>query len=178
MTQNNSGRHGPAIRPARFGPRVRNTALVLGLLLCALMAHAPRPAAAHGQHSIPLEFNAAACYGLVQDAGRHIAWARWEQGLPVEKTRSAVLRGDTPSWAVDLENDWIGDAYEWRASSEQIQQWAAELGSVDDLPSAQQLSVHETIAIWMRRIGRECAQRAANAPATAHVMRVNLPVMQ
>jgi hypothetical protein len=96
----------------------------------------------------------------------------------MEKTRSAVLRDDTPSWAVDLENEWIGDAYEWRASTEQIQQWAAELGSVDDLPSAQQLSVHETIAIWMRRIGRECSQRAANAPATAHVMRVTFPVMQ
>jgi len=28
----------------------------------------------------------------------------------------------------------------------------------------------------MRRIGRECSQRAANAQPTAHVMRVNLPV--
>jgi len=117
---------------------------------------------------VPQEFNPAACYGLVQDAGRQIAWARWERGFSVEKTRSAVLRDGTPEWAADLEQDWIGDAYEWHASDEQIRQWAAELGSVDNLPSAEELSVHEAIAIWMRRIGRQCSERAAHATASVN----------
>ena len=147
---------------------MHSTGAILALWLCALMAQAPRPAAAHGQHGVPQEFNPAACYGLVQDAGRHIAWARWEKGFSVEKTRLEVLREEGPSWASDLETDWIADAYEWHASDEQIRQWAAELGSVDNLPSAEELSVHEAIAIWMRRIGRHCSERAAHAAASAN----------
>ncbi len=54
--------------------------------------------------------------------------------------------------------------------AELIRQWAAELGSVDDLPSAEGLSVHETIAIWMRRIARRCGERDAHAGASAHLI--------
>jgi len=131
---------------------------------------APRPAAAHGQESPTPEFNAVACYQLVQDTGRRIAWARWEQRFPAEKIRSAVLRDSTPTWAVELVKEWVTDAYEWHPSDQQVQQWAAELGSVEDLPSADRLSVHETIAIWMRRIGRQCNERDTDALASAKLI--------
>lgn len=155
--------------PVRGGRSIGNTGFLLGLLLCAFMAQSSRPAAAHDEEeSASPEFNPAACYQLVRNAGRHIAWARWEQQFPVEKTRSAVLREATPEWAVDLEKRWISDAYEWRASDEQIWQWAAELGSVDDLPSADQLSVHESIAIWLRRIARQCKQQDTHTAAAVN----------
>jgi len=92
----------------------------------------------------------------------------------VEKTRSAELHDGTPVWASRLVREWIADAYEWHASNEQIRQWAAELGSVDPLPSAEQLSVHEAIAIWMRRIGRQCGERTAHADVSANLLRNEL----
>jgi hypothetical protein len=66
--------------------------------------------------------------------------------------------------------EWIADAYQWRANEEQIRQWAAELGSVDDLPSAERLSVHETIAIWMRRIARQCGEPDKHAKIGANLV--------
>jgi hypothetical protein len=98
-----------------------------------------------------------ACYQLVQDAGRMIAWARWEQGMAFETVRAAELRRNKPAWMIDLVQGWIADAYEWRATDEQVLQWARELGNAEDLPHADRLTVSETIAIWMRRIARQCA---------------------
>jgi hypothetical protein len=105
------------------------------------------------------QFTPAVCYALVQDAGRMIAWARWEQGFSLEKTRSAPFPEHTPSWMIDLVQDWITDAYQWQATDEQILQWASELGNVQNLPRANQLNSHETIAIWMRHIARQCGAR-------------------
>jgi hypothetical protein len=113
---------------------------------------APMPK--HGDISQP--FSPVACYQLVQDAGRMIAWARWEQGLSLEKARSSGFRAGTPDWMVDLVQTWISDAYQWRATDEQIREWAAELGNVDNLPGADQLSAHQSIAIWLRRTARQC----------------------
>jgi hypothetical protein len=177
MTLNRGNEGRPASIAARLsssvqgGRPIRNTGILLGLLLSVFMAQAPRAEAANSQEGAPPEFNAAACYRLVQDAGRQIAWARWEQRFPVDKIRSAVLRDGTPSWATDLVKYWITDAYEWEPSDQQIQQWAAELGSVDHLPSAEQLSVHEAIAIWMRRLGRQCGERAVHVDASANLLR-------
>jgi hypothetical protein len=107
------------------------------------------------------QFSPTVCYELVQDAGRMIAWARWEQGFSLEKTRSAPFPANTPPWMIALVQDWITDAYQWQATDEQILQWASELGNVEDLPHPAQLSRHETIAIWMRHIARQCAARSA-----------------
>jgi len=147
---------------------IPNTGILLGLLLLSSFLAQPRAASARGDDGAPPEFNAGACYQLVQDAGRLIASARWEKGLSLEKTRSAKFRDVNPVWGNSLVQDWIADAYQWRASDEQVRQWAAELGSVDDLPSAEALSVHETIAIWMRRIARRCGERDVHARAPAN----------
>jgi hypothetical protein len=138
---------------------------MLALLLGVWFAQWPRPALAQEYGPPPPEFSSTACYGLVEAAGRSIAWARWEQHLSLNQTRSAPFRPDTPAWVIDLVNGWIDDAYQWRATDQQIRQWAAELGSVEDLPSANALSVPETIAIWMRRIGRHCNERDERAGA-------------
>jgi len=174
MTQNRAAECRPAsttgrrISAVRNRRPTRNMGILLALLFSASMA--PRPVAAHDQESVAPDFNAVACYQLVQDTGRRIAWARWEQRSPVEKIRSVVLRDGTPSWAITLVKEWVTDAYEWQPSDEQVRQWAAELGSVDHLPRAEQLSVHEAIAIWMRRIGRQCSERAARADASAKLL--------
>jgi len=70
---------------------------------------------------------------------------------------------------IDLVQGWIADAYQWRATDEQVRQWAAELGSVDNIPSAEALSVHETIAVWLRRIARSCNERD-HARASANLV--------
>jgi hypothetical protein len=59
----------------------------------------------------------------------------------------------------DLVQEWITDAYQWQATDDQILQWASELGNVQDLPHADRLNVHETTAIWLRRIARQCQAR-------------------
>ena len=66
---------------------------MLVLLLMIWFAQ-PRPAVAHG-YEPPAEFSVAACVGLVQAAGRPIAWARWEKHLSLDKTHSAPFRADT-----------------------------------------------------------------------------------
>jgi len=149
---------------------IRNTGIFLGLLLVSAFLAQPRAASARSDDGAPPQFNAVACYQLVQHAGRPIAWARWEKGLSLERTRSAKFRDGTPVWAANLVQEWIVDAYQWRASDEQVRQWAAELGSLDDLPSAEALSVHETIAIWMRRIARRCGERDVHASAPANLI--------
>jgi hypothetical protein len=156
-------------RSSERGGFVLNAGIALALLLVACMAHSPA-AFAHAYEPAPLEFSAGACYRLVQEAGRPIAWARWEKGLSLEKTRSTGLRDDKPAWVIDLVRGWISDAYRWRATDEQIRQWAAELGSVDNLPSVETLSVHETIAIWLRRIARLCDERDVHASASANLI--------
>jgi hypothetical protein len=144
-----------------------NRAMVLAFLLGFCLVPCAPVASAHMNEPPPPDYTAAACYGLVQNAGRAIAWARWEKGLSLEKTRSAPFQASTPGWAIYLVKGWIDDAYQWRPTDEQIRQWAAELGSVDDLPSAEALSVHEKIAIWMRRIGRQCDGRDVHAGTSA-----------
>lgn len=116
-------------------------------------------------------FSRPGCYQLVQDAGRMIAWARWEHRLARADLQAMKLEEDTPTWIVTLVHQWIADAYEWRATDEQVYQWAAELGNTERLPRATQLSKHETIAIWMRRIARQCdgpSPYAAAEPGSAN----------
>jgi hypothetical protein len=149
---------------------VRNICLLLTCMLAAPLAHA---GSGRGHDRQPQDFNLVACYQLVQHEGRMIAWARWEEGFSLEKTRSGGFRDGTPAWMIDMVRAWIADAYQWQATDEQIRQWAEELGNADDLPSAQRLTTHETIAIWMRRIARHCdgrqAQLRAHDPAVARL---------
>jgi len=128
----------------------------LALLLYAVLTGSARADPMEGSRPAPYQFTTGACNQLVQDAGRMIAWARWEQGYSLEKTRGAQFPAQTPSWMIDLVQAWITDAYEWQVTDDQVLQWASELGSVQDLPRAAQLNRHETIAIWLRRIARGC----------------------
>jgi hypothetical protein len=148
--------------------RALRNALIWGpmLLLCTFLAPLAHAESARGHGNVPQTFNVVACYQLVRHEGRMIAWARWEEHFSLEKTRSGQFGEGTPPWIVDTVQAWITDAYTWSATDEQIRQWAEELGNADNLPSASQLSVHETIAIWMRRIGHSC-NRQAEASASA-----------
>jgi hypothetical protein len=127
-------------------------------LCCSLLAPAAF-ADPEGPRDTPAEFTRMACYDLVQHEGRMIAWGRWEQGFSQERMRSAPFAPNTPEWMVSMVQRWIADAYSWQVTDEQVYQWAAELGNTSDLPQASSLSQHQTIAIWMRRIARECAQQ-------------------
>ena len=149
----------PSARPTH------HTALCWGLtlLLCAFVVPLAQADPARDPRGMPNQFSTAACYELVQDAGRMIAWARWERRFPLEKARSGGFRDDTPAWAIDLVGGWIADAYQWQVTDEQVFEWAAELGSVENLPHADRLTVHETIAIWMRRIARQCNGHSPHA---------------
>jgi hypothetical protein len=157
------------VAPARnlyrlVGDRLGGVALLLIVAPFAPLAHADEERSAP-----PPDFNVRACQEMVRHEGRMIAWARWEQGFPLQKTRSAKLADGAPRWAVELVRTWIGDAYAWRVSDANVRQWAQELGNADNLPKASQLTPHETIAIWLRRIARDCDARkgedAASAPA-------------
>jgi hypothetical protein len=106
-------------------------------------------------------FSRAACYSLVQREGRMIAWGRWEQGYSLEKMSGGTFDAGTPEWAVRMVRHWIADAYSWQATDEQVRQWAEELGNTANLPAANRLTRDETIAIWLRRIARECAEPPA-----------------
>jgi hypothetical protein len=158
-------------------PRTRSATILRGSATLALAlgvcAGLRIPSAlANTDGPLPPDYSAAACYGLVQDAGRAIAWARWEERQSWDKTRATPFPAQTPAWASELVQGWIADAYQWRVTDDQIRQWAAELGSVDNLPSAQTLSVHETIAIWLRRIARRCNERNGHAEAAARGLAV------
>ena len=128
----------------------------LAVLFYAFIATRAHAGSVSEHDAVSRQFSPVACYQLVQQAGRMIAWARWEEGFSLEKMRSGQFREGTPDWMIGLVQDWITDAYQWRATDEQVHQWAAELGNVDDLPGADQLNAHQTIAIWMRRIARQC----------------------
>jgi hypothetical protein len=145
------------LSPFRLRP-IRDALLLwaVALLLYALMAWPAKADPTEGNAPMPYRFTSGACKQLVQDAGRMIAWARWEQGYSLEKTRAAQFPAETPVWMIDLVQAWITDAYEWQVTDDQILQWASELGSVQDLPRVSQLNRHETIAIWLRRIARGC----------------------
>jgi hypothetical protein len=111
----------------------------------------------------PPKFDVAACYRLVRYEGRMIAWARWEERVPLAAARAAPFAEGTPGWVVDLLGGWIADAYAWQPTDEQIWQWAAELGNTENLPTVQRLTKHETIAIWLRRIARQCSSHLDQA---------------
>lgn len=96
------------------------------------------------------------CYRMIQDAGRWVAWARWEQHLPIEAARSHNAANGEPLPRAKLIDAWIDDAYRWRATDAQVREWAEELGSNGSVPHADELTVHETIAIWLRRMARGC----------------------
>jgi hypothetical protein len=125
-------------------------------LCCSLLAPAAF-ADPEGPRDTPAQFTRMACYDLVQHEGRMIAWGRWEQGFSQERMRSAPFAPDTPQWMVSMVQRWIADAYSWQVTDEQIYQWAEELGNTANLPSANRLSPHVTIAIWMRRIAKQCS---------------------
>lgn len=145
----------------------RTASLVLGVAILA-----PRLAIADAElPALPDTYSQSVCRALVMDAGRMIAWARWERNLTLERVRSEPVREGTPGWVVQLVQSWMTDAYQWQPTNEQIHLWAAELGSTKFLPRVEQLTKHETIAIWMRRIARGCpeAQEAASAAVDAGV---------
>jgi hypothetical protein len=136
------------------------------LLLCAFLVPFAQADPGEGRGPAPQTFNVTACYQLAQHEGRMVAWARWEKRFSLEKIRSAEFGDDTPAWIVDRVQAWITDAYTWQVTDEQVQQWAVELGNTEDLPRATGLTVHQTIAIWMRRISRQCdsQQEQVSAP--------------
>ncbi|MCW5620043.1 MAG: hypothetical protein KIS79_02920 [Burkholderiales bacterium] len=144
--------------------RAYRSVLVVFLCLASLAltcaAHA-EPARDPGR--MPEAFNRLACYRMVQHEGRMIAWARWEERLSEEKTRTGGFALGTPPWVMNVIDEWIADAYAWRVTNEQVLHWAQELGNTDALPQAEELSVPEIIAIWMRRIARDCDRRQARA---------------
>jgi hypothetical protein len=142
----------------RAVPGAVRSAPLWGLFaLCCTFA-VPAAFADPARHAgMPQSFDRLACYELVQHEGRMIAWARWEQGYSLEKTRSGQFPEGTPDWMVTMVETWITDAYSWQVTDEQVRQWAEELGNTEHLPAANRLSRHETIAIWMRRIARQCA---------------------
>jgi hypothetical protein len=150
--------------PLRVRP-IRKVALpwALTLLFCTFVVPLAQADPERDPRSTSSQFTTAACYDLVQDAGRMIAWARWERHFSVEKTRSAGFRDNTPQWVIELVQDWIADAYQWRATDQQVLEWASELGRVENLPRADQLTTHQAIAIWMRRIARQCNAHSPHA---------------
>jgi hypothetical protein len=147
---------------ARAQCRAVRNALVYGtmLTLCTFLAPLAQAGSAQGHGRTPDQFNLVACYQLVQREGRMIAWARWEERFPEQKIRTGQFSEGTPVWVVELVQIWISDAYAWQVTDAQVQQWAEELGNARNLPSAKRLSTHQTIAIWMRRISRQCDSKA------------------
>jgi hypothetical protein len=109
-----------------------------------------------GTNGLPEEFDTAACHALAQEAGGMIAWARWEQNIAEEVVSTVEFHEDTPGWVVGLVNHWIDDAYHWKITDEQLNQWAHELGVEAPAVRSDQLTKHQTIAIWLRRIARQC----------------------
>lgn len=151
----------------RITTRRRRRLLRTASLVLAVALLAPGFATADPESPpLPVHYSQSACHGLVMDAGRMIAWARWEQRLSLERVRSSPVRDGTPEWVAQLVQGWVTDAYLWTPTSEQIHQWAEELGSTTFLPRVDQLTKHETIAIWLRRIARACPKQDP-APGSA-----------
>ena len=151
------------VRRAMPGARVHIplAACAIGCLLVGTLAAADP---GRNQYRLPDTFERPVCYWVAQQLGRTIAWARWEQGFTEAKTRAAGFGQGTPQWVIGVVNDWIADAYAWQATDEQVRAWVEELGDASDVPRADQLSPYQTIAIWMRRIGRDCDAREGRAP--------------
>lgn len=152
----------PATRRAAT-PRMRSRFRVLARIGAAvtLSICSTGTRADPSQITLPPQYSGPACKRLVMDAGRMIAWARWERHLSLDEVRADPFRRDAPEWVGRLVQEWITDAYEWQVTDDQIRQWAAELGTTGHLPTAGRLSVHETIAIWLRRIARQCDRTRA-----------------
>jgi hypothetical protein len=131
---------------------------ILALVFLAALMPMARAAPEERDDGTPEVLDAAACYQLVQDTGRMIAWARWELGAP-ESNVVVRFEDDTPEWIVDLTNRWIADAYHWEATDDQIRQWTTELGEGTGSSRADQLTTPQTIAIWLRRIARQCSEQ-------------------
>lgn len=107
----------------------------------------------------PEQFDSSACYQLVGEAGRMIALARWEEGVPQEKLREKQRRQDAPGWMTDLVDNWITDAFQWQATDELIHQLAMELDYAGQLPRVDQLTKHQTMNLWMQHIAHNCDQQ-------------------
>ena len=131
-------------------------ALPLVTLGIVLTCAQPERARAEG---LPDQFDSSTCYQLVRETGRIIAWARWEEGFPLEKTRKGQFREDTPVWMSELVQNWITDAYQWQATDEQIRQLAMELGYAGELPRVDQLNTRQTMNLWMQRIAHNCDEQ-------------------
>jgi hypothetical protein len=149
--------HPPAGTRPRGAARVAGLAAAGVIVLTLLAVLMPMARADSGQSGadLPELFDTAACYQLVQDTGRMIAWARWELGAP----ESAVLvrfQEDTPAWIVDLTNRWVEDAYHWEITDDQVKQWSSEVEDRTASPPAGELTTPQTIAIWLRRIALQC----------------------
>jgi hypothetical protein len=127
---------------------------VLAFILFAVLMPLARAVPNGSDDGMPRVFGTAACYQLVQGTGRMIAWVRWEVGAS-EDSVVAKFEEDTPAWIIDLTNRWIADAYHWEVTDDQVRQWAGELGD-GAWPRAEQLTTPQTIAIWLRRIARQC----------------------
>jgi hypothetical protein len=151
-------------RPACAKPRrLRSIASlavvgVIALTLLAVLVPVARAAPDQGGDGAPQAFDTAACYQLVQDTGRLIAWARWELGAP-ENNVVARFDDGTPEWIVDLTNRWIEDAYHWEATDDQIRRWASELGDGNGSSPGDELTTPQTIAIWLHRIALQCHEQ-------------------
>lgn len=130
------------------------------LAACAALSSVTPARADPETQPLPDHFTVSACHNLALDTGRMIAWARWEQRYPLEKVRFDPYEPGTPDWVISLTEGWVKDAYQWRATDDQVLQWASELGSTQYLPKASQLTKHEHIAIWLRRIARNCEHGA------------------
>jgi hypothetical protein len=122
-------------------------AAVALLTFVALMPVAGAAPGTSDQMEPPVVFDAAACYQLVNETGRKIAWARWEARAP-ESNVVARFDDDTPEWIVELTQRWIEDAYHWQASDDQPRS--------SDGAGAAELTTRETIVLWLRRIARQC----------------------
>jgi hypothetical protein len=151
-------------RPAWAKPRRLRSVSILALagmtalaLLAVLMPMA-RAAPDEGGEGTPQVFDTAACYQLVQDTGRMIAWARWELRAP-QASVMVRFEDDTPEWIVDLTHRWIEDAYHWEATDDQIRQLASEPGDGIGSSRADELTAPQTIAIWLRRIAQQCSEQ-------------------
>ena len=128
-------------------PAWRSTLRLLALLTCVGLMPCAGAAPAAADSMAPPVFDTGACYQLVNDTGRKIAWARWQLGAPED---NVVVRfdDDTPEWIVDLTRRWIEDAYHWRATDDQERQ----------ARGAGEFTTPETMAMWLRRIARQCSE--------------------
>jgi hypothetical protein len=152
--------HPPAGATSRHMRSIRGLALAaaIAFTLLAILVPLARAGFDEGTDGAPEVFDRAACYQLVQETGRMIAWARWELGAP-ESAVSVRFEDDTPEWIVDLTKRWIEDAYHWQVTDDQVRRWAGELGERSGSAHVDELTTPQTIAIWLRRIATQCHEQ-------------------